>query len=140
MEELLLRVFENLSDRVGGPMTFRFILQPLVAVTLGIRDGLRLARTGRALLSLRHHEDPVTNRHLVRTVWRSIRVLVFVALALDVIYQLLVRQWVYPGETLIVLVVIALLPYLATCSLVSAVACWRQSMPRQKPLSHVGRR
>lgn len=139
MEELLLRVFENLGDRVGGPMTFRFILQPLVAVTLGIRDGLRLARTGRALLRWRHQDDPATNRHLVRTVWRSIRVLVFVALALDIIYQLLVRQWVYPGETLIVLVVIAIVPYLFTCSLVSAALCWKNSLTRQSPLSHVGR-
>ena len=140
MEETLLRVFENLGARVGAPMTFRFILQPLVAVTLGIRDGVRLARTGRALLSWRHQDDPATNRQLVRTVWRSIRVLVFVALALDIIYQLLVRQWVYPGETLIVLVAITLIPYLLTCSLVSAALCWKNSLTRQSPLSHVGRR
>jgi len=140
MEETLLRVFENLGARVGGPMTFRFILQPLVAVTLGIRDGLRLARTGRALLRWRHQDDPATSRHLVRTVWRSIRVLVFVAVALDIIYQLLVRQWVYPGETLIVLVAITLIPYLLTCSLVSAALCWRKSLRRQSPLSYVGRR
>lgn len=140
MEETLLRVLENLGDRVGGPMTFRFILQPLVAVTLGIRDGLRLARTGRALLRWRHQDDPATSRHLVRTVWRSIRVLVFVAVTLDIIYQLLVRQWVYPGETLIVLVAITLIPYLLTCSLVSAAVCWRNSLRRQSPLSYVGRR
>jgi hypothetical protein len=140
MQETLFRVLENLGDRVGGPMTFRFILQPLVAVTLGTRDGLRIAKTGRALLSWRHRCNPATDQHLVRTVWQSVRLLVFVAVVLDIIYQLLVRQWVYPGETLIVLVAITLVPYLLTCSIVSALQCWRNSITQQRPRSHIRRR
>ena len=30
MDDLLTRVFDNLAGRVGGPLTFRLILQPIV--------------------------------------------------------------------------------------------------------------
>ena len=38
---------EHLVARLTGPMHFRLILQPLVAIALGIRDGLKDARAGR---------------------------------------------------------------------------------------------
>jgi hypothetical protein len=38
---------EDLVSRLTGPMHFRLILQPLVAIALGIRDGLKDARAGR---------------------------------------------------------------------------------------------
>ena len=44
MDDLLARVWENLVGRVGGPMTFRLILQPTMAVFLAIRAGLKDAR------------------------------------------------------------------------------------------------
>jgi hypothetical protein len=34
------------------------------------------------------------------------------AIVMDIIYQLIVRRWIYPGETLIVAVVLAVFPYL----------------------------
>jgi hypothetical protein len=47
----IYRPFGEFLDHVGmrltGPMSFRFILQPLVATLLGIRDGLNDARAGR---------------------------------------------------------------------------------------------
>jgi hypothetical protein len=43
---------ENLIGRSEGPMTFRLILQPAMAVFLAIRAGLRDAREGKPPLSL----------------------------------------------------------------------------------------
>ena len=48
MKDLLARVWENLGDRVGGPMTFRIILQPVMATLLAVRAGLQDAREERA--------------------------------------------------------------------------------------------
>jgi hypothetical protein len=41
MEELFARVWENLIGRVSGPLTFRLILQPIMAVIFAIRAGLK---------------------------------------------------------------------------------------------------
>jgi hypothetical protein len=38
----------GLLARLTGPMHFRLIVQPLVGIGLGIRDGLRDAKAGRA--------------------------------------------------------------------------------------------
>ena len=50
----------GLAGRLSGPGTLRFVLQPLVAILLGVRDGRRDAQTGQppyfwALLSDREH-------------------------------------------------------------------------------------
>ena len=39
--------FEDLPKRLTGPGSFRFIFQPIVAILLGMRDGLLDARAGR---------------------------------------------------------------------------------------------
>ncbi len=48
MEYLFSREWDDLAGRVGGPMTFRLILQPTVATILAVRAGFRDARAGRA--------------------------------------------------------------------------------------------
>ena len=46
--EELQRLGRNLLDRPGGPMTFRFVLQPIMVTIAAVRDGLRDARAGRS--------------------------------------------------------------------------------------------
>jgi hypothetical protein len=46
MDEILKRVWDNLIGRTSGPMNFRLILQPAVAIVIAIRAGLK-RRTGR---------------------------------------------------------------------------------------------
>ena len=45
--EVRQRLWQNLLERPSGPMTFRFILQPITAI-VAWRDGARDARTGRS--------------------------------------------------------------------------------------------
>ena len=46
-EESLGRLWRDVLDRPGGPMTFRFILQPAMAIIAALRDGIHDARLGR---------------------------------------------------------------------------------------------
>ena len=39
MEEMLSRFWGDLMGRVGGPMTFRLILQPIMAAIFAVRGG-----------------------------------------------------------------------------------------------------
>lgn len=139
MEEILCRIWDNLGDRLGGPMTFRFLVQPLVALFLGVRDGLRLGASGTSLFGLREHRESGGGHPLVRTVWHSIRLLVLIALILDLVYQYFVQNWIYPGEAVLVSITITVIPYLLACSIVSAFACWRASTIAHKHLSSIRR-
>ena len=47
MKDLLIRMWTNFGARIGGPMTFRLILQPAMAALLAVRAGLKDAREGR---------------------------------------------------------------------------------------------
>ena len=46
--ETLARVWQNLVDRPGGPMVFRFFLQPTMATIAAVLGGMKDARLGRA--------------------------------------------------------------------------------------------
>jgi hypothetical protein len=45
--EELDRLWRNITARPGGPMTFRFMLQPAMAAIAALRDGIGDARLGR---------------------------------------------------------------------------------------------
>ena len=44
-EEVRHRFWEQLLERPGGPMTFRFILQPIMAAIAALHDGIKDAKT-----------------------------------------------------------------------------------------------
>jgi hypothetical protein len=112
MEEFIMRVLTGLSDRVGGPMTFRIILQPLMAGLLAMRAGLKDAREGRPPYFWTLLTDSTQRVALLRDGWRAVARVFVLAIVMDVIYQLIVRRWIYPGETLIVAITLAVVPYL----------------------------
>ena len=51
MEDMISRGWEELVERMGGPFTFRLVIQPAVAVFLAIRSGLRDAKERRTVFS-----------------------------------------------------------------------------------------
>ena len=114
MEALLTHrnFWEDLIGRLGGPITFRFILQPATAVILAIRDGLKDARAGRPLYFWSFFTHPTERRQLLTDGWKSAGLVIAFAIVIDGVYQLMVFQWFYPGEALTVAIVLAILPYL----------------------------
>lgn len=113
MEELLARVWENLGLRVSGPMWFRTVLQPAVAIFFAVRDGLNDARLGRPP----YFWKIVTNhgghrRELIRDGWSLIAKVFIMAMLIDAIYQFIVQRWIYPLEIIIVAIILAVIPYL----------------------------
>jgi hypothetical protein len=122
MEELLTRVWENLIGRVHGPLTFRLLLQPAIAIFFATRAGLRDARENREPYFWALIYDPTHRREMLHQGWRDVGKIFVIAVILDVIYQLLVVRWIYPGETLIVAIILALIPYLLIRGLVTRIA------------------
>jgi hypothetical protein len=112
MDELIARGWEGLMARIGGPMTFRLILQPLMATLLAVRAGLKDAREGRPPYFWTLVTDSAQRLDLLREGWRSIARVFILAVVMDLIYEWLVGRRFYPLETLIVAIVLAVLPYL----------------------------
>lgn len=120
MEDVLTRFGQDIIERLGGPLTLRFILQPLMATILGIRDGLIRARERRFADTAQKDGLSERRRSAMRATWRSIRSVFILAVALDTIYQIAILHWFYPGETFVVAVFVSLLPYLCVRSVVAA--------------------
>ena len=112
IEVFLTRSWEMLIGRTEGPLTLRLVLQPTVAAILAIRAGLRDAREGGSPYLWSVLTNPAHRRDLLRQGWKDVGKVFVVALVLDVIYELMVHRWVYPGQALIVAAVLAVLPYL----------------------------
>lgn len=112
MRDMLLRALLNVTDRVGGPMTFRVILQPLMASLLAFRAGWKDAQTGRPPYLWTILTDPSQRAQLLHEGWKSVARVFVLAIVMDVIYQLIVLQWVYPLELILVAILLAVVPYL----------------------------
>ena len=122
MDEILARIWENLVGRAHGPMMFRLLLQPAVAIFFATRAGLRDARAGRTPYFWGLVYDPANRREMLRAGWKDVGKVFVLALILDVVYQVIVSRWVYPGEVLIVAAVLALVPYLLVRGVVTRFA------------------
>lgn len=111
MEELFARVWDNLGERVSGPMWFRLILQPAVASFFAIRAALNDARQERPgyFWAVITHKDK--RLELLREGWSSVAKIFLMAMIMDAIYQWIVKRWIYPGEIAIVAFILAVVPY-----------------------------
>jgi len=124
---MLARVWMNLGDRVGGPMTFRIILQPTMAALLAVRAGLKDAREGRPAYLWTLLTNPATRGDLLREGWKAIARVFFLAVIMDVIYQWIVTRWIYPLEVVIVAILLAVVPYLLIRGPVNRIARRRRA-------------
>jgi len=110
-QDIATRFVENLIGRVHGPMDFRLVLQPLMAVFFAIRDGIKDAREGRVPYFWSLFTEPGHRLDLLRNGWKSVAKVFIIAIILDAIYQFIVVRWFYPGEALFVAFVLAIVPY-----------------------------
>lgn len=122
MEEMWTRFWENLFGRVGGPMTFRLILQPIMAAIFAVRSGLKDAKEGKPAYFWALFTNSVHRRDMLRDGWKSVGKVFVIAIIIDLVYQLIVFRWFYPVEALLVAAILAFIPYLVIRGPVSRIA------------------
>jgi hypothetical protein len=116
-------MWENLGLRISGPLDFRLLMQPAMALFLAIRSGLKDAREGKPpYFWAMFTKTPTERRDMLHDGWKSVGRLFVLAVVLDVIYQLIVERWVYPGEAVVVAVILAIVPYLLVRGPVNRIA------------------
>ncbi len=101
----------NFIGRLDGPLHFRFFAQPLMAILLAVRDGSRDARQGRSPWAWMLLNDPGQRFHLLADGWRAIWRVFVLALALDVIYQIIEWRTLRPLGALVTAIILAAIPY-----------------------------
>ena len=122
IQEFFARVWEMLIGRADGPLTLRLIFQPAVAAILAFRAGLKDARESRTPYLWSMFTNPARRRILLREGWQDIGKVFIIAVVLDVVYALIVHRWVFPGQSLLVGSVLAIVPYLLIRGPVTRIA------------------
>ena len=120
--------WEMVIGRGAGPFHLRLLLQPLMATVLGIRAGLKDAKAGHPpyFWSVAKAEDKYDRRALLRHGWADIGKIFTIAIALDVIYGLIMFRWVYPVQSILVAFTLAIIPYLIFRGIVNRIASGRR--------------
>jgi hypothetical protein len=125
MEEIWHRYIESLFARLDGPLHFRFIVQPLMASIFAVIDGIKDAKLGRPAYFWELVSDPANRKEMMKLAWKRIGKIFILAVILDVIYQIKVTHWVYPGETLTVAILLAVVPYFVLRGPINRLVRWR---------------
>jgi hypothetical protein len=130
MDEILQRVWDNLIGRTSGPMNFRLILQPTVAIVIAIRAGLNDAREGRPAFFWADLWNRSSRSEMLQHVRKDVGKVFIIAAVLDSVYQLIVHRGVYVLELLITATVLAIVPYVLVRGPVNLIAR-RKQVPDQ---------
>jgi len=118
------RLWRDLFERPGGPMTFRFILQPTMAAIAAAADGFNDARLNRSpyLWTLLSKPDERGGR-LTEGLNATARILLL-GVGMDAIYQYRALGTFYPVEALVIAVALAFIPYLLLRGPAARIARW----------------
>lgn len=118
------RIWQNLLDRPSGPMTFRFVLQPVMASMAALVDGVKDARTGRNPYLWTILSDPRKRSSRLHEGLISTARVILLGLCMDLIYQFIVFETFHPAEAVIIAGLLAFVPYLLLRGPVTHVARW----------------
>ncbi len=113
---------EELPQRFTGPGRMRFILQPVLAILLGLRGGLADARAGNPpyLFGLLFHAG--SRRELMQSGVAAISTLLAMGIILDVLFQFILYRSVHPGAALVIGPILICLPYALSRALTNRLA------------------
>ena len=127
-------VWSQLIGRFDGPLSFRLIIQPIVAAILAIRDGIKDAKAGRPPHFFAIVTDSTHRRGLVKESWQQIRKVFIMAVIIDVVYEFIAFRWIYPIQPLLVALVLAVIPYLLIRGPVNRIARgrYKSTTPEKK--------
>lgn len=114
-----LSFVEGVLARLDGPMRFRMLLQPTMAITFAIVDGIKDSSKVRAPYFYSLISQPEHRRELLESGWHSIGKVIILAVVLDCLFQYTVFGDINWKGAALAGVMLALLPYLIFRGLVN---------------------
>ena len=124
LDEAFARGWDDLVGRWGGPMSFRLLVQPTVAILFAIRAGIKDARQNEPPFLWAVLSNPDSRPARLRQAWADVGTVFIVALILDSIYQVVVHAGIFTLELVVTATFLALVPYVVSRGLVTRIARW----------------
>lgn len=125
------RFWSDMFARFGGPMTFRFILQPIMAAIAAIHDGVKDAREGHRSFFWTAWLHPSEQSGRLREGLISTARIMLLGISMDVIYQFKELDLFYPAEAVVIAILLAVIPYFIFRWIVERIA--RRWMHQGRP-------
>ena len=133
MDPIVTRIAHNMVERVTGPMKFRLLLQPAMATYFAIRGGLQDAKECKPPYFWGLFTDKGERESMLKDGWKSIGKVFILAIVLDVVYQLIEHRWtIYPGEAVLVAIILAIVPYLLIRGPVNRIVCEKRKVVKER--------
>jgi len=133
MDHLITRIAHDMVERVTGPMKFRLLLQPAMATFFAIRGGLQDAKECKPPYFWGLFTDKGEREAMLKNGWKGVGKVFILAIVLDVVYQLIEHRWtVYPGEAVLVAIILAIVPYLLIRGPVNRIVCEKRKVVKER--------
>lgn len=120
----VVRFYDDLIGRTQGPMSFRFFLQPTMALIMALRDGVKDAKTGRPPYFWNIVNDPAARRDSIREGVKATARILLLGLVMEVIYQYKVLGTFHVLEAINVIIALCFLPYLLLRGPINRLVRW----------------
>jgi hypothetical protein len=104
--------WDELLARTDGPLQFRFILQPVMATLLAVRDGYHDAARGREPYLQDILRNPDRRGERLKEGFHAVARVMLLGIAMDAAYQFTVIKAFRPLAMAIVVLLLAFVPYL----------------------------
>jgi hypothetical protein len=127
LQDMSTRFWHDLLARPSGPFAFRFLLQPTMAAIAAIRAGIVDGRTGRSPYFLALWTEPEERRQRLHEGLSATARIFVLGLIMDTLYQFVVLKKFYPGEALVISLVLAVVPYFLIRGPAARLSRWWQS-------------
>ena len=124
---MLDTVAERVIARLVGPMSLRFVFQPLVAVLLGIRDGAMDAKAGEPPFIIDLIVDRDNRRDKLAEVLKSLSKTIVIATVFDMIAQYLIFDQVRVIPAIVIGVFLLSVPYSLARGITNRIVTARRS-------------
>ena len=118
------RFWANLFGRLQGPMTVRFYLQPALGLVAALQDGIKDARFGHKAFFWTALWDPTQPRGRLSEGLISTSRMALIGFAMDLIYQFRTSAHFYPVEAVMIVLLLAIIPYFIFRWIVEYLARW----------------
>jgi hypothetical protein len=118
MTDIFERIWQNLLERTEGPMHFRFLLQPAMAIFFAIRAALRDVKNNEVPYLWRLTTSKGNRKQIAKEGWKDFGKVFILASILDIVYQLVVifglktETRFYPLESILVAFLLSFVPYI----------------------------
>lgn len=124
LSDTLSLFWREIAERPDGPFAFRFYLQPVMSALLAFRDGVKDAKGGTPPYFWRIVSDPEQRNASLMEGLKATGRVIGLGVLMDFAYQYFVLAKFTPFETIVVVVLLCFLPYLALRGPFQRLASW----------------